>query len=65
MRILIVGATGALGRDVVKAAVRDGHDTAAPVRDPVRAELPQAVELVATCLMLRRFVQRWRGVGQR
>jgi uncharacterized protein YbjT (DUF2867 family) len=46
VRILIVGATGALGRDVVEAALRDGHDTAAMVRDPARAELPEAVELV-------------------
>ena len=47
MRILIVGATGELGRDVVEAALQDGHDTAALVRDPARAELPEAVELVA------------------
>jgi len=45
--ILIVGATGALGRDVVEAALRDGHDTGALVRDPARAGLPEAVELVA------------------
>ena len=47
MRILVVGATGALGRDVVEAAVRAGHETAALVRDPARAELPEAVEVVA------------------
>ena len=47
MRILIVGATGALGRDVVEAALQNGHDTGALVRDPARAELPEAVELVA------------------
>ncbi len=47
MRILIVGATGALGREVVAAALLDGHDTAALVRDPARAELPEAAELVA------------------
>ncbi|MBV9004481.1 MAG: NAD(P)H-binding protein, partial [Solirubrobacterales bacterium] len=47
MRILIVGATGALGRDLVEAALKDGHDTAALVRDPASAELPEAVELVA------------------
>lgn len=46
MRILIVGATGALGRDVVKAALQDGHDTAALIRDPARAGLPATVELV-------------------
>jgi uncharacterized protein YbjT (DUF2867 family) len=47
VRILIVGATGALGRDLVEAALQDGHEAAALVRDPARAELPEAVELVA------------------
>lgn len=47
MRILIVGATGALGRDVVEAALQDGHDAAALVRDPARAALPATVELAA------------------
>lgn len=47
MKILIVGATGALGRDVTEAALQDGHDIAALVRQPTRAELPETVELVA------------------
>jgi uncharacterized protein YbjT (DUF2867 family) len=40
MRILVVGATGALGRDIVAEALRAGHQTAALVRDPGRAALP-------------------------
>jgi len=47
MRILIVGATGGLGRGVVDAALDDGHEVGALVRDPARAGLPGAVELVA------------------
>lgn len=46
MRILTVGATGRLGRDVVTEAIAGGHEVAALVRDPARAALPQEVEIV-------------------
>ena len=46
MKLLVVGATGGLGRDAVRAALADGHATAALVRDPARAALPSEVELV-------------------
>jgi uncharacterized protein YbjT (DUF2867 family) len=46
VKILIVGATGGLGRDVVADALTRGHETAALVRDPAAAALPDAVELV-------------------
>ncbi len=46
MRILVVGATGALGRDVVTEAVARDHSVAALVRDSARASLPAEVERV-------------------
>jgi nucleoside-diphosphate-sugar epimerase len=46
LRLLVVGATGGLGRDIVAAALAGGHETAALARDPARAELPEVVEIV-------------------
>jgi uncharacterized protein YbjT (DUF2867 family) len=46
MRILIVGATGGLGRDVVAEALARAHETAALVREPGRVALPETVEIV-------------------
>src|SRR5215210_7270537 len=46
MRILVIGATGALGQDVLAAAVAQGHDTGGLVRDAARAALPAGVETV-------------------
>lgn len=46
MRILVIGATGGLCRDVVDAAIAGGHEAAALVRDPTRAALPETVEVV-------------------
>ncbi len=45
MKILVVGATGGLGRDVVTDSLARGHASAALVRDPARATLPSALEL--------------------
>ena len=45
MRIVVVGATGGLGRDVVAEALAGGHETTALVRDPARAALPGEVEI--------------------
>jgi len=39
LRILVIGATGGLGQDVVGAALAGGHETSALVRDPARAAL--------------------------
>ena len=46
MKLLVVGATGGLGRDAVANALAHGRATAALVRDPARAALPSEVELV-------------------
>lgn len=46
MKLLIVGATGALGRVTVDTAVRRGHDVSALVRDPATANLPEPVLMV-------------------
>ncbi len=46
MRLLVVGATGGLGRAVVAEAVQRGHEVAALVRDPSRAGLPGSVQTV-------------------
>lgn len=45
MNILVVGATGGLGRDVVAESLAVGHQTAAVVRDPSRAALPEAAQV--------------------
>jgi uncharacterized protein YbjT (DUF2867 family) len=45
--VLVVGATGSVGRLVVEEAVRQGHRTRALVRHPARAgQLPPEAELV-------------------
>jgi uncharacterized protein YbjT (DUF2867 family) len=46
VRVLVVGATGGLGRDVVAEALAGGYETAALVRDPARAALSGDVEVV-------------------
>jgi uncharacterized protein YbjT (DUF2867 family) len=46
MRLLVIGATGALGREVVSQALDRGQRTAALVRKPAEAALPDSVELV-------------------
>jgi uncharacterized protein YbjT (DUF2867 family) len=43
MRLLVVGATGSLGRLALAEAISRGHDVAALVRDPARANLPKPV----------------------
>lgn len=43
MRLLVVGATGSLGRLAVAEAAQRGHDVTALVRDPARANLPEPV----------------------
>lgn len=45
-RVLVTGATGGLGANVIGEAVRRGLDVRALVRDPSRAQLSDAVELV-------------------
>lgn len=46
MKIAVLGAGGGLGRNVVEAALAGGHAVVALVRDPGKAALPPAVELV-------------------
>ncbi len=46
MRLLVVGATGGLGRLAVAEAVSRGHEVSALVRDPARAGLPDKVVTV-------------------
>ena len=46
MRLLVVGATGGLGRLAVAEAVSRGHEVSALVRDPARAGLPEQVVMV-------------------
>lgn len=46
MRLLVVGATGALGRAVVDSALARGHDVNALVRNPGSAGLPGQVQVV-------------------
>lgn len=46
MTVLVVGATGSIGRLVVGEALREGHTVRALVRDPGRAQLPTGAQLV-------------------
>lgn len=45
MTILVTGATGNVGRNVVEQLVQRGADVRALVRDPAKADLPDGVEL--------------------
>ena len=47
LTVLVVGATGSIGRLIVEEAVRQGHAARALVRDPGRAlELPPEAQVV-------------------
>lgn len=46
MTILVTGATGAVGRQVVQQLVTRGADVRALARDPSKADLPAGVEVV-------------------
>ena len=41
MKILLVGATGTLGRQIAKQAVEDGHEVRCFVRNPRKASFLQ------------------------
>src|SRR6188472_3066151 len=45
MTILVTGATGNVGRQVVEQLVKRGADVRALVRDPAKANLPAGVSL--------------------
>ena len=48
--VLVVGATGSIGRLVVEEAVPQGYRTRALVRDPTRArQLPRSTESTPSC----------------
>ena len=46
MTILVIGATGQIGRQVVDQLIRRGADVRALVRDPAKANLPASVAVV-------------------
>src|SRR4051794_15615294 len=47
MTVLVVGATGSIGRLVVAEAVRQGHAVRALVRDPAKASrLPREAQVI-------------------
>ncbi|KFU80941.1 Uncharacterized conserved protein YbjT, contains NAD(P)-binding and DUF2867 domains [Amycolatopsis lurida] len=47
MTILVTGATGTVGRHLVGQLVHGGHEVRAMTRDPLRAKLPEGVQVVA------------------
>ncbi|MGK4006469.1 NAD(P)H-binding protein [Sorangium sp. So ce1036] len=47
MKILVTGATGTVGSEIVKQLVEGGHHVRALSRDPARASFPAGVEAVA------------------
>jgi Predicted nucleoside-diphosphate-sugar epimerases len=46
MTILVTGATGNVGRQVVEQLVKRGADVRALVRDPAKAKFPAGVDVV-------------------
>ncbi len=50
MRYLVTGATGFVGRRLVRRLLLDGHTVTALVRDPARAELPPSVAVLTADL---------------
>ncbi|MEO8707335.1 MAG: NAD-dependent epimerase/dehydratase family protein, partial [Kofleriaceae bacterium] len=47
MKLLVTGATGFIGKHLVRRLVRDGHQVAALVRDPAKTEgLPAGIEWI-------------------
>ena len=46
-RVLLTGATGYIGGQLLPALLQRGHDVRALTRDPARARLPAGVEVVA------------------
>ena len=46
MTILVTGATGTVGRQVVEQLVKRGADVRALVRDPAKANFPAGVTVV-------------------
>ena len=46
MTILVTGATGNVGRQIVEHLVKRGADVRALVRDPSKAQLPAEVSVV-------------------
>lgn len=50
MRLVILGATGGIGRLVVEQAVKAGHDVTAVVRDPSALDVPGADVRTANAL---------------
>ncbi|MGW0520902.1 NmrA family NAD(P)-binding protein [Crossiella sp. NPDC003009] len=47
MRILVTGASGTIGGEVLRQLLAAGHPVRALTRDPARAGLPEAAEVVA------------------
>ncbi|MFD8147434.1 NAD(P)-dependent oxidoreductase [Streptomyces sp. NPDC059708] len=45
MKITVFGATGGVGREVVRQALAAGHEVTAVVRDPARLEVPEQERL--------------------
>lgn len=46
MKLMIFGATGGTGRQVVKQAVAAGHDVTVLARDPARVAAPDRVNVI-------------------
>ena len=61
MRLMILGATGGIGRLLVSGALEEGHEVTAFVRSPekVRQKSPRGVWLAAISLMCGRWLRLW------
>ena len=62
MTILVTGATGTVGRNVVDQLIKRGADVRALVRDPSKANLPAAVAVAEGDLLdVMRCAPRFRA----
>jgi nucleoside-diphosphate-sugar epimerase len=60
MRVLIVGASGFIGRNIAVEAARAGHEIIACGRDPARLRLMFPALTAVDCDLVRDTVDRWR-----
>ncbi len=59
-KIVVIGATGSLGRPVIQELIRAGFFVRAIVRDSSKAKslLPEPIEIIAVCVRMKYSISR-------